>query len=392
MGWRDRYVQGSFRGIPFQIEIGEDERSQRMVVHEFPGRDKPYIEKLGKKATPFTIEAYLVGDDYLEQRDLLQDAFTATGPGKLVHPFYGELTVEAKTIKTRHVKSDMRMVYISMEFIEVGDLLPVKAIVDTQKKVEISARQVITNQKTTFERAFDYASLPYNQAQTVLNVINTAIEDIAKARALVAQAPAFAQMLRNIGGAASTLVLNVTELADELINLITFGFLLEDQDADETPDTIQSFKDMSVLFEYNPTLEASSAAADTVTQLVRAVSLAQGGHLLALSEFASSSDAKELKTTLYAGVDSLQTEDGLDDQVFISTQDLVAQVERDLADRLVNLPKVMEMTLPEFMPAMVLSYQLYGNIDQETGILERNKILDPGLVPSDIPIKVLTNG
>lgn len=391
MGWRERYQQGAFRGIPFQIDSGEDERAQRLVVHEFPARDKPYLETMGKKANRFTVEAFLVGDNYLEQRDNLQDACTQTGTGKLVHPFYGEITVQCESIRTRHDRTEMRMVRVSMSFVEVGDLVPITTYISTQAKVLESAQGAVAAQKTTFERLFDYASLPYAKAQEVLGQVNAAVEVIGQARKLVGQAPAFAAEIQNIGGALSSLVTDAGELADEMINLITFGFLTEDTDADSVPDVKQSFAEIADLFEYTPYVAIPSEESSAFTALVKGTAMAQGGHMLSLAEFDSVEEAFAMRDQLFAAIDAFQNTEGLDDSIFTSMSGLRAQVERDIKERSASLPRLVEITLPKAVPALVLSYRLYGNVDEENSIISRNRIRHPGIVPSDIPIKVLTD-
>lgn len=90
--WKDNLRPASFRGVPFQVD-DEGTFGRRVQVHEYPNRDKPYTEDLGRAARRFTINAYLVGDDFFEVRDRLIVAIDTPGPGTLVHPYYGEIAV-----------------------------------------------------------------------------------------------------------------------------------------------------------------------------------------------------------------------------------------------------------------------------------------------------------
>ncbi|WP_171555545.1 DNA circularization N-terminal domain-containing protein, partial [Shigella sonnei] len=71
INWRDNLYDASFRGVPFSVESDEGSFGRRVQVHEYPNRDKPYTEDLGRATRRLTINAYLVGDDYAEQRDRL---------------------------------------------------------------------------------------------------------------------------------------------------------------------------------------------------------------------------------------------------------------------------------------------------------------------------------
>ncbi|HGW7256049.1 TPA: DNA circularization N-terminal domain-containing protein, partial [Escherichia coli] len=92
-GWREKLLEASFRGVPFKVEEESAGTGRRVETHEYPNRDKPYTEDLGKVTFRPSITAYVVGDDCFDQRDRLIDALNKPGPGTLVHPTYGEMKV-----------------------------------------------------------------------------------------------------------------------------------------------------------------------------------------------------------------------------------------------------------------------------------------------------------
>lgn len=56
--WRDRLRDASFRGVPFSVEDDEGSFGRRVQVHEYPNRDKPFTEDLGRATRRMTINAY----------------------------------------------------------------------------------------------------------------------------------------------------------------------------------------------------------------------------------------------------------------------------------------------------------------------------------------------
>ncbi|HCS4673821.1 TPA: DNA circularization N-terminal domain-containing protein, partial [Escherichia coli] len=48
MTWKDRLQDASFRGVPFKVEEESAGAGRRVETHEYPNRDKPYTEDLGK--------------------------------------------------------------------------------------------------------------------------------------------------------------------------------------------------------------------------------------------------------------------------------------------------------------------------------------------------------
>lgn len=93
MGWRDDYRPGAFRGVPFHLKNSTRTGGRRTVLNEYPLRDKPDTQDMGRKARQFNLAMTVIGQDYMAKRDLLIEALETFGPGTLMHPFYGEMQV-----------------------------------------------------------------------------------------------------------------------------------------------------------------------------------------------------------------------------------------------------------------------------------------------------------
>lgn len=120
---RSNLLPASFRGVPFGILSDQFETGRRTARHEFPGRDKPYIEDLGRRARTFAIEAFVVGDDYIQRRDSLLSALEEKGPGKLIHPYYGEMMVQIESVSVQHSATEGGMATFSIQCSEPGDIV-----------------------------------------------------------------------------------------------------------------------------------------------------------------------------------------------------------------------------------------------------------------------------
>ena len=91
----DQLQQASFNGVPFVTKSNSTTVGRRTAEHIYPFRDQPWIEDLGRKARRYHIVGFLIGDDVISQRDDMQNALEYPGPGILIHPTYGRLTVTA---------------------------------------------------------------------------------------------------------------------------------------------------------------------------------------------------------------------------------------------------------------------------------------------------------
>jgi len=128
--WVKQLNPATFRGIRFGVLGGEASFGRRVAVHEYPGRDKPYIEDMGRAARRITLVGFLLensliygGDGVIEQRDLLIGAAEKAGPGLLVHPTLGLLQVSVPPggLSVAERWDEGRYFEIRLSFIESGD-------------------------------------------------------------------------------------------------------------------------------------------------------------------------------------------------------------------------------------------------------------------------------
>ena len=89
MGYLDSLRQGSFRGFEFFVEDVQTAGGRRAVQHQFPNRETPYTEDLGRQARSYQIDGHVIGDNYLVAKNRLFEVFEKKGPGELIHPYYG---------------------------------------------------------------------------------------------------------------------------------------------------------------------------------------------------------------------------------------------------------------------------------------------------------------
>jgi prophage DNA circulation protein len=116
MSWRDQMGPATFRGVPFFVDTAERSGGRRTVKHEYPNRDEPFIEDMGRRAGSYPVEGYVLGADYLAARNALIAALETEGPGELVHPYYGTLRVICSTFRVREAAGEGGVARLSIEF------------------------------------------------------------------------------------------------------------------------------------------------------------------------------------------------------------------------------------------------------------------------------------
>jgi prophage DNA circulation protein len=163
LSYQDELFQfAKFRHVLFHVSGAETMVGRRTVVHEFPMRDFPYPEDMGKKAAEFVVDGFLIGDDYLWQMADLISALNEPGPGTLVHPSLGTLQVSlAQPGKLRESFIERRgMVTFSLTFVESIDITQPSLSVDSQQAVEDAADDAYAPVEDDFASEFDTDNAP----------------------------------------------------------------------------------------------------------------------------------------------------------------------------------------------------------------------------------------
>jgi prophage DNA circulation protein len=132
--FRDSWLPASYRGAPFFVEATSRDNGRRIVTHEFPKKDFPYSEDMGRKAKTFTLRAYCItypvtldGDngvlynkDYRVVRDKLIQALEAYGPGTLVLSTLPQENVVVTRYRITEEEKFGGYCTFDIEFVEAG--------------------------------------------------------------------------------------------------------------------------------------------------------------------------------------------------------------------------------------------------------------------------------
>jgi prophage DNA circulation protein len=129
--WRKWLLPASFDGNLFHVESGSMEGGRRTVTHEFPKKDLPYSEDMGKKATEFTVRAYIIQyikdtgsplfqRDYTYARNVLQSRLDTGGAGVLQLPMMRPMTVVCTRYRMTEEEKAGGYVTFDMSFVELG--------------------------------------------------------------------------------------------------------------------------------------------------------------------------------------------------------------------------------------------------------------------------------
>lgn len=397
MSWKDSLRAASFRGVQFFVESIESAYGRRQVTHEYPANDTPYTEDLGRKFDEFTVEGYLLGDDYPAQRDRMiaacRDHATAA---VLVHPYQGEKSVYCTGLRTRESSDKGGMVVLQLTFREAGIAALPAAVADAQAAVAAKAEAAKEAAKQSFLQKYVTQGLPaYVLASAsaaigrfgdlftggLLGPLGGAAGDIAD----------FAKQLDQIRATATDIALRADEAASNLRSAIgqvrgayangleALNSLLEKV----TPGERTSTAGMTA----GRRQEQDNALA--IIGLIRVTAIAEAASTAAAQDFPSYDDAIEQRNRLLDHIDA--DAETADDDTYLALMALRAELARGVPDATRQLPRIIRYTPMTTAPALVLAQRLYGDASREAEIVARNTPRHPGFMPGGRPLEVLSD-
>jgi prophage DNA circulation protein len=168
--WRNILLseRASFAGVIFHVEQGGRSSGRRTVTHEYPKRDLPYAEDMGRSAIRFSISGYLIyrpGNpqyEYTSQRIRLYNALEKPDADTLVHPVFapGGMQVQCERYTMTESRERGGYTVFEMAFVEAGAPVASGGFVNT-------AAQVL-NMATGLEGVLTSATSPLGIASSLM--------------------------------------------------------------------------------------------------------------------------------------------------------------------------------------------------------------------------------
>lgn len=384
----------SWRGVPFQVDSTDMGFGRRTQVHEYPQRDKPWTEDLGRAARELSFDGFVVGSDYVEQANRLLAALEEAGPGALVHPWFGTLTVSIKDLGRVSFNAQLGYARFTLSFVESGDLsfpvagnstvsqsrlaaanIETAAVADFAKSFKVDGFQdfVATNATTSISSAFGQMSAGSVPGVEAFGYASRATGALQTALGLLSSPLSLGQTIAGFLGvsAYTDSALRWVSLSQSLVRLSQLsGFGVPSRPSVYTPSRQQAY--------------VNTAATNALT---RQVLLAQAVGTSSLVTASVYDDTVGLRNKLTASLDAESL--NASDSTYEALQAARGCVWRDLTERSRDGARLTSRTPTETTPALVLAYDMYEDASRATDIVARNGIRHPGFVPPR-PLRVLT--
>lgn len=396
MAWQDQYREtATFRDVPFFVDDADTSSGRRAQLTEFPLRDEPQLDDLGRRARRFELNAYVIGADYMAARDRLIEALEMPGPGLLVHPYHGEITVQIGEVSWSESTRNGGMCTFRIECWKATDAKFPTIAPDTQQQAatRIDAAQLAC--AAAFAETFSADGQPQRVGIAAGDLVQSAIDAIGAVASRISTVPAELTTLTGLvdraSSAVTSLVFAPAELADQLMGLVR-QITVAAQRPFAAYEALRAVfgwgGDLDAVPDSTPSSAAQARNQAALVQLVQQLVTLEAARAASQSEFDSADDALGARDALIAQIDTLSEAD-IDDQQYQTLTAARAAVSRDLSDRGAQLPSLVRIELPASLPALTLAWALYADADRGDELVARNGLRDPLFVPSGVTLEAL---
>lgn len=405
----------SWRGVPFHCISSGDDGGRNAAEHEFAGRDKVLTQDISVKTEGFGLRGFVWGADWLEQAKNLIEACKMPGPGILMHPWRGPLTVVCESYRPNYSTRHSGRVYFDFRFIEEGTAEYPVSTADAAAEAKALAAGALANFRQMFETAAGVlgkgrlSAVMASDVKTLVAMMGR-IAGALPPSVSTAQISALLAKAQTLGDQVDGLVSDPGALADEITELIDgAGDLLP---ADRPADAVAAVTELA-RFGEEPGSELASLFGGTLqpitgrtparlaqaenraalTDLVRMIAINTGIQAAMDMDYVSRQDAEGARDSIVERLDAMIQNAGAecDRDAYQALRQLKANAVKAFS-ALGRLPELRPEPVPaEVTPALKLSYRLYGVLDRAEEIIKRNPgVSHPGFLPSGESVEVLS--
>lgn len=384
----------SFRGVAFSVDAADGEFGRRVEVHEYPQRDKPYVEDLGRASRSFSIDGLIVGVDYIERANKLIAELEKPGAGALVHPWLGSMQVVlVGSARVRFEARGLGVARIQMTFTEAGELAFPSVQTSTPAASRLTADKLTAASVAQAARSFNVvgvsdfvaaaASSQVGQLATKITKALPGLPSLGDARKWAKLGAEWVGLIRDPSSLMASIAggMGIAQYIGQAADLraVVNGFLRFAGGGDirqPLPPTV-----------FTGSRQQAWANQVALNGLTRQIALAQAIGASSLASASVYDDAVAMRAGLVAAIDAESL--NASDEVYRALLEARAAVWADLTARSRDSSRLRTVRPIRSTPALVLSHQLYGSASRADEVVERNRVRHPGFVPP-VDLRVLS--
>lgn len=410
MAWQDDLLDASIGGAPFFALSVRSTFGRRTIITEFPQRDEPGNEDMGRAADRWDIEGVVIGPEYMAARDALVDVLKTAGPHRFTHPWWGEVSVVLDgTVSLTEQVTEGGIARFSFSVVESGvgadlRIIPspaadlavavdaVVAAADADVKKKLSKPGILSAIAGAIGKIADVMQAVRRKTLGALSGVDEltdALTDLKEARHDLAALPD--AIMSKINGLLAALASVVRKSAADDADLFPGGEKRVRVDIALQASADLQAEDLETPppFEGVPVDPDDNEAELVMQRAFRATAVANYAALFADLPLESTADTAKVLAGLGEAIEALMLDPAVDDTLYAALGDLRAGLDAQLQAAVQDLPSITTYTPTSSLPALLIAFWVHGDPTRDLEIVGRNGVDDPNFVTGGEPLEVL---
>lgn len=386
------YLPANYNGVFFECLVAGSEHGRRGVTGEFPFGEQTAFQDMGIKIRHYSISGRFQGPDCVAQMSSLISAVETPGPGSLIHPTRGSLTVSCTSLKVKdQIVQAAGETTFDMEFVDASSFTTGLGSLPSIPGIS----GIIASVVDSFADQYDPSSLLFFQKGPVQDTAQGMLVDLATAFYTVIPGNASDQVWETLAQVqAPSTNYNTWLTSAGIVNAVTFAFAAIDTYCPAAQTEYNAF--LTLANKYAKTASAPGIPGqcqEACYSLMRSLCAAY------MMRSATQIPNLSLKTAL-ANMDQtaaivLQEKENAtalgDDNLYLALATFQATMLQTLSQYAYNLPPTISYTYPGGIASLVAAYDIYADASQFEALETQNPnnfpfALGPVIYASSQPI------
>lgn len=395
--WLKTLWRTSYKGASFWVETDQASGGRRLVVHEFPMRDVPYVEDLGERYHEFTVTAYVASDRADTEAASLMSMCATRGPGILVLPTIGPVVVRCAEFSRTHVRDRLGYIAHSLKFIREGALGALISSASLINMIFVQSEATASAAVSAYTRVAMIKDVPDYVQKSLQTGTENALATLEAVRTSVNVEPVANAEQRNAIESAYTKLPEVmaSEDTDELavvagtITSVALSLV-------ENMEPSSGLASMVSVIEATPIATEPAASETSVWRFSVAVNTQAANNLLRIAALTAYCEAvarvkvgdRRAAITLRANVSSyfeeqlgaLSSDEYEIYNALIKLRDATVNY---LSRAIIDLAPVVRVAASYQMPSLFWAWRLYKDPTRSSELVDRNRVAHPSFMPAE---------
>lgn len=369
-----QYFPAAYNGVFFQALVAGSDHGRRGVTGEFPFGENTAYQDMGIKIRKYAVSGRFQGPQCITQTNALIAAVETPGPGQLIHPTRGQLTVACSSLKIKdELIAGAGETNFEMEFIDAstgaamaGGGLPSIAGID----------DMLTAITSSFDDNYTPANVIFFQQPEVSTSVQSALQALATGFAQAipgSNNDAVWQALYNVQSTASNTA--TWQSADDVITTLQYGSAAIDTYATTPQVEYNMFETWANQFAQSATVDGTGGQCqEAIFSAVRILCAAYMSRAAAETVSETLGDALDMldaiSTILEQEIINAVATNNIDLHIALVT--FKASALQALLNYAYTLPPVLQYNFNGGVPSLVAAHEIYGDCTQFMALEQRN--------------------